>query len=51
LTLNPRLKNEKGKSFPCFDEPNMKAIFKIIVQHDVSLNVLSNMPVKTSSLM
>ena len=39
------------KSFPCFDEPDMKAKFKIRVIHDSSLNVLSNMPIKSSNFL
>lgn len=35
--------------FPCFDEPDMKAEFQIRVLHDSSLNVLSNMMVKSST--
>lgn len=36
------------KAFICFDEINMKAKFKIKVVHDSTLNVISNMPVKSS---
>ncbi|XP_034247408.1 aminopeptidase N-like [Thrips palmi] len=31
-------------AFPCFDEPALKARFKIIVEHDPSLTARSNMP-------
>jgi hypothetical protein len=36
------------EAFPCFDEPNKKAKFKITVIHDASLKALSNMPIKSS---
>ena len=36
------------KSFICFDEPDMKAKFKLRVLHDSSLKVLSTMPIKSS---
>ncbi|RNA03939.1 Aminopeptidase N, partial [Brachionus plicatilis] len=37
------------KVFPCFDEPDMKAKFKIRVLHDSSVHVLSNMMPKSST--
>ncbi len=36
------------RAFPCFDEPSMKAQFKISVIHNKKHNVLSNMPINNT---
>ena len=36
------------KSFPCFDEPALKAVFVMRVEHLPDYNAISNMPVLTS---
>lgn len=33
-------------AFPCVDEPDVKAIFDITLEHDINLMALSNMPEK-----
>jgi aminopeptidase N len=33
------------RAFPCFDEPGMKAMFKIKVARAEGYNVLGNMPI------
>uniref|UniRef100_A0A671X7W2 Aminopeptidase n=1 Tax=Sparus aurata TaxID=8175 RepID=A0A671X7W2_SPAAU len=34
------------KSFPCFDEPNKKATYKVSITHDENYDALSNMPLE-----
>ncbi len=37
-------------AFPCFDEPEFKAAFKVSMRIDKSLSAISNMPIKKESL-
>ncbi|GMM32322.1 hypothetical protein DAMA08_050670 [Martiniozyma asiatica (nom. inval.)] len=36
-------------AFPCYDEPNCKANFEIVITVDESVEVLSNMPLKSTT--
>lgn len=42
---------EARSAFPCFDEPEYKATFDVILGHSSEYNALSNMPLRTSKLM
>jgi aminopeptidase N len=44
-------RTDARKAFISFDEPDMKARFKIHVIHDASLNVVSNMPIQSSVIL
>ncbi|XP_036373083.1 glutamyl aminopeptidase isoform X2 [Megalops cyprinoides] len=39
------------KSFPCFDEPNKKATYKVSITHDPSYSALSNMPIEKTEVL
>ncbi|XP_047146431.1 glutamyl aminopeptidase isoform X1 [Hydra vulgaris] len=39
---------EARTAFPCFDEPSMKAQFKLTLNHDSQLISVSNMPIESS---
>lgn len=36
---------EARRSFPCFDEPSFKSIYKTTIVHDRSLTAMTNMPI------
>jgi hypothetical protein len=38
------------KSFPCFDEPALKAVFIMRVEHLPDYNAISNMPISSRPL-
>jgi puromycin-sensitive aminopeptidase len=35
------------RAFPCFDEPEFKATFKVVLTHDPRLAAISNMPIES----
>jgi len=35
------------RAFPCFDEPEFKATFKVVLTHDPKLAAISNMPIES----
>ena len=37
------------RAFPCFDEPNMKSLFTVVVHHRSSATALSNMPLESKT--
>ena len=37
-------------AMPCYDEPGIRAVYGLEIQHDQSLNAISNMPVSTRDL-
>ena len=42
---------EARKSFPSFDEPGFKSVYKMTIIHDSSLFAMSNMPVTSTTNM
>ena len=37
-------------AMPCYDEPGIRAVYGLEIQHDQSLNAISNMPISTRDL-
>lgn len=36
---------EARRSFPCFDEPGFRSVFRVTIIHDNSMIAMSNMPI------
>ncbi len=42
------MNQDARKAFPCFDEPNLKAVYDFTIEHPADMYSLSNFPIKVN---